>query len=117
MPCHNGNHTVVASRLYILRKKGNGKQSGGDKFSVSKDQSIFDHSPTFYIYGDFAIQMVFPVPLHPSSITVSMLSIACSSVHVRRSFGSQPSSLNRSILPLCTSQIFNGLFAKESSKT
>jgi hypothetical protein len=25
--------------------------------------------------------------------------------------------LNRSILPLCTSQIFNGLFAKESSKT
>ena len=36
---------------------------------------------------------------------------------VKRSFGSQPSSLSRSILPLCTSQIFSGLFAKGSRKT
>ncbi len=50
----------------------------------------------------FEMQMVFPGSLRPSSSTVSMLSITCSSVDVRNSFGSRPlcESLDTPVLHL-----------------
>jgi hypothetical protein len=37
--------------IFSKERKDHGKKSGGDKFSVSKDQSIFDHSQTCNALG------------------------------------------------------------------
>ena len=39
-------------------RKNNGKKSGGDKFSVSKDQSIFDYSQTCSFSDIFVICLI-----------------------------------------------------------